>query len=127
MALQDRWFELTGVELRQGYGLTEAAPACLFNVPHYPNRRGSLGIPFPGVAVTIRHPETGAPLPPGDEGEICVRGDNVFRGYLGGGAAGLRVRDGWLHTGDLGRERTDRSFEFLGRHRQSGRGPVSSG
>lgn len=127
MALQDRWFDLTGVELRQGYGLTEAAPACLFNVPHYPNRRGSLGIPFPGVAVTIRHPETSAPLPPGHEGEICVRGDNVFRGYLGGGAAGLRVRDGWLHTGDLGRERTDRSFEFLGRHPQSGRGPVSSG
>jgi long-chain acyl-CoA synthetase len=126
-ALQDRWFELTGVELRQGYGLTEAAPACLFNVPHYPNRRGSLGIPFPGVAVTIRHPETSAPLPPGHEGEVCVRGDNVFRGYLGSGAAGLRVRDGWLHTGDLGRERTDRSFEFLGRHPQGGRGPVSSG
>ena len=115
VALQDRWFELTGAELRQGYGLTEAAPVCLFNPPHFPNRRGTLGIPFPGVEVTIRDPDTGAELPAGTEGEICVRGDNVFRGYLRDGAAGLQLRDGWLHTGDRGRERADRTFEFLRR------------
>jgi acyl-CoA synthetase (AMP-forming)/AMP-acid ligase II len=43
-----------------------------------------------------------------------VRGDNVFRGYLHDGAPGLQVRDGWLQTGDRGRERPDGSFEFLG-------------
>jgi len=48
--LQDRWFELTGVELRQGYGLTEAGPVCLFNRIALPNRRGTLGVPFPRCA-----------------------------------------------------------------------------
>jgi acyl-CoA synthetase (AMP-forming)/AMP-acid ligase II len=48
------------------------------------------------------------------EGEICVRGENVFRGYVGGGVGGLAVRDGWLHTGDLGRRNADGTFEFAG-------------
>ena len=113
--LQDRWFALTATELRQGYGLTEAAALCLFNPPHFPNRRGTLGIPFPGVEVTVRHAITGVVLPQGTEGELGVRGDNVFRGYLRDGEAGLKVRDGWLHTGDRGRERADRTFEWLGR------------
>jgi long-chain acyl-CoA synthetase len=113
-ALQDRWFELTGEELRQGYGLTEAGPCSLFNVPHYPNRRGTLGIPFPGVHVSIRDPGTSAALPAGTDGELCIRGDNVFRGYLRDGHLGLQVRDGWLHTGDRAVERADGSFEFLG-------------
>lgn len=114
MALQDRWFELTGSELRQGYGLAEASALCLFNPPHFPNRRGTLGIPFPGVEVTIRDVDTGAELPAGTDGELCVRGDNVFRGYVRSGDAGLTVRDGWLRTGDRGRERADRTFELLG-------------
>lgn len=120
VALQDRWFALTATELRQGYGVTEAAALCLFNPPHFPNRRGTLGIPFPGVEVTIRDAITGTVLPQGTEGEISVRGDNVFRGYLRDGRAGLIVRDGWLHTGDRGRERTDRTFEWLGRCARAG-------
>ncbi len=114
VALQERWFALTATELREGYGVTEAAALCLFNPPHFPNRRGTLGIPFPGVEVTIRDASTGAVLPQGTEGEISVRGDNVFRGYLHADDAGLTVRDGWLHTGDRGRERADRTFEWLG-------------
>ena len=51
--LQDRWADVTGVELRQGYGLTEAAPVCLFNRVDRPNVRGTLGVPFPGVDVAI--------------------------------------------------------------------------
>jgi len=113
-ALQDRWFELTGEELRQGYGLTEASPCCLFNVPHYPNRRGTLGIPFPGVHVSIRDALTSEALPAGTAGELCIRGDNVFRGYLNNGHRGLQVRDAWLHTGDRAVERADGTFEFLG-------------
>ncbi len=114
VALQDRWFDVTGAELRQGYGLTEAGPGCLFNVPHYPNRRGTLGIPFPGVRVTIRDPGSGAPVAPGAAGEICVQGENVFPGYLRDGHLGLQLGAGWLHTGDRGRERPDGTFEFLG-------------
>jgi long-chain acyl-CoA synthetase len=48
------------------------------------------------------------------EGEICVRGDNVFLGYVSNDEAGLPVHDGWLHSGDLGRRNADGSITFLG-------------
>jgi long-chain acyl-CoA synthetase len=114
VALQDAWAELTGVELRQGYGLTEAAPVCLFNRVQQPNRRGTLGLPLPDVDVEIHDAVTGAPLPRGTAGEICVRGANVFRGYVGGATDGLQVRDGWLHTGDRGALDADGTVSFLG-------------
>ena len=110
-AFQDRWSDATGVELRQGYGLTEAGPVCLFNRVDMPNVRGSLGVPFPGVEVSLRTPipydDAGRKSPvdtvvESNTGEICVRGDNVFRGYVSHGENGLPLRDGWLHTGDLG-------------------------
>lgn len=112
--LQERWAAATGVELRQGYGLTEASPVALFNPIAESNRRGSLGKPFPGVQVSVRDPASSRPLEPGTAGELCIRGETVFRGYVRGGELGLRVRDGWLHTGDRGVERGDGSFEFLG-------------
>jgi long-chain acyl-CoA synthetase len=101
--LQDRWFDATGVELRQGYGLTEAGPVCLFNRVDRPNVRGSLGVPFPGVEVRL-----------GENDEILVRGDNVFRGYVSGGEGGLQIRDGWLHTGDRGAIHPDGTVAFRG-------------
>ena len=113
-ALQDRWATTTGIELRQGYGLTEAGPVCLFNHVDRANRRGVLGRPLAGVDVDIRDPATGRALPPGDAGEICVRGENVFRGYVSGSDDGLAVRDGWLHTGDRGIRHDDGSIAFLG-------------
>ena len=112
--LQDRWAEATGVEMRQGYGLTEAGPVCLFNAVDLPNRRGTLGVPFPGVEVEIHDPPNGACVPDGTEGEICVRGPNVFRGYVNGDDAGLRVRDGWLQTGDVGVRDPDGTVRFRG-------------
>lgn len=121
---QSRWLDVTGVELRQGYGLTEAGPVCLFNRVDQPNVRGSLGSPFPGVEVSLREPvhydDDGRPLPgdapaaTGDAGEICVRGANVFRGYVSGADRGLPVRDGWLHTGDLGRRDDAGHIHFTG-------------
>ena len=126
LELQERWFDITGVELRQGYGLTEAGPVCLFNACDRPNLRGTLGPPLPGVEVTVRSPiswsdagESSPParddaIPRGEAGEICVRGPNVFRGYVSDGDRGLVVRDGWLHTGDLGRCDPDGTVVFVG-------------
>jgi acyl-CoA synthetase (AMP-forming)/AMP-acid ligase II len=121
--VQDRWAEATGVELRQGYGLTEGGPVCLFNRVRAENRRGTIGIPLPGVEVELRDPERGVALPPGATGEICVAGDNVFSGYVRRAPAaapddawadGLR-RDGrWLHTGDLGSADADGYVTFRG-------------
>ena len=114
VSLQERWFDATGVELRQGYGLTEGGPVCLFNRTTLPNRRGTLGVPFPGVEVSIRGLATDGALERGDEGEICVRGDNVSPGYVGHGDGGLAQRDGWLRTGDLGVANPDDTVTFRG-------------
>jgi long-chain acyl-CoA synthetase len=122
--LQDRWFDLTGVELRQGYGLTEAGPVCLFNRVDLPNQRSTLGLPFPGVRVSIRDESAGVEAADGRPGEICVAGPNVFAGYVNAAgrratveepwAAGLR-RDGeWLRTGDRGARNPDGTISFLG-------------
>ncbi|MEP6620037.1 MAG: AMP-binding protein [bacterium] len=121
--LQDRWADATGHELRQGYGLTEAGPVCLFNHVNRPNVRGTMGAALPGVEVGIFQPadysgETAVAgdareLPDGTVGELCVRGPNVFRGYVGG-AAGLPMRGDWLCTGDECVRHPDGSVEFLG-------------
>jgi long-chain acyl-CoA synthetase len=122
--MQDRWFDLTGVELRQGYGLTEAGPVCLFNRPDLPNRRGTLGVPFPGVRVSVRAEHADVDQPIGQPGEICIAGPNVFQGYVNAAshratadepwAAGL-ARDGeWLRTGDRGVANGDGTVSFRG-------------
>ncbi|MEP6690542.1 MAG: AMP-binding protein [Gemmatimonadaceae bacterium] len=112
--LQDRWANATGVELRQGYGLTEAGPVCLFNRVDHPNRRGAMGLPFPRVNVRIMSPDTAAEAPVGFPGEIETSGPNVFSGYVSGGERGLALRDGWLRTGDLGAMDADGYVSFRG-------------
>jgi long-chain acyl-CoA synthetase len=122
--LQDRWADATGVELREGYGLTEAGPVCVFNRVDTPNVRGALGVPYPKVDVAICAPASHAHegdtpdvavqvRADGMPGEICVRGPNVFRGYLGTGR-GLPRRGEWLCTGDEGVRDMDGTFRFLG-------------
>lgn len=112
--VQRKWEAATGCALRNGYGLTEAAPVCLFNRVDQPNRIGTLGTPYPGAEVTIRNPTTGAAVPVGTSGEICVRGPLVGPGYVSGGERGLRRLDGWLHTGDQGSIDADGYVTFEG-------------
>lgn len=114
LEIQERWFEATGLELRQGYGLTEASPVCLFNRVSLPNQRGTLGVAFPGCEISIRDPEHHTELPDGASGEICIRGETVFRGYVRNGDVGLRVRDGWLGSGDRGVKDANGTVTFLG-------------
>ncbi len=120
--LQMRWADATGIELREGYGLTEAGPVCLFNRPSAPNTRGTLGVQFPGVDIAIFPPADYAqdapvpdaePLPDDESGEICVRGVNVSPGYIGG-ALGLPRRGEWLYTGDEGVRDAAGRVTFLG-------------
>lgn len=113
--VQRRWSAVTGIELRQGYGLTEASPVALFNHVPMPNAIGALGTAFPGVDVELRDLDTFSPVEEGDTGEICIRGPTVFAGYVRQeSASGLEVRDGWLRSGDLARRREDGAIEFRG-------------
>jgi long-chain acyl-CoA synthetase len=88
--------------VRSGYGLSEAAPTVSAYSDGDAARPGSSGRPIPGVEVRILD-SAGRTLPTGEAGEICVRGPNVMTGYWNDPEATAAVlRDGWLHTGDVG-------------------------
>jgi long-chain acyl-CoA synthetase len=89
------------VTIRQGYGLTETA-ALVSSSPLGRERRGSVGIPVPDSEVRIVD-EDGRTLPPGEAGEVCCRSPGVMQGYWRSPEATAQaLRDGWLHTGDIG-------------------------
>jgi long-chain acyl-CoA synthetase len=90
-----------GVDVHDGYGLTEASPVVTTTAIGTQPRPGSIGPPLPGVEVELRDVD-GNPSLDGDPGEIVVRGPNVFAGYWHDPDATAAVLvDGWLHTGDI--------------------------
>jgi long-chain acyl-CoA synthetase len=89
------------VEVAEGYGCTESS-ALISTQPPDERRLGSVGLPVPGVEVRIELPDGGT-AEPGQDGEICVRGTTVMQGYWNSPeATEFALRDGWLHTGDVG-------------------------
>jgi acyl-[acyl-carrier-protein]-phospholipid O-acyltransferase/long-chain-fatty-acid--[acyl-carrier-protein] ligase len=113
-----------GVWPLEGYGCTEVSPVVSTNmndvevagVRQVANVLGTVGQPIPGVAVKAFHPETYAPLPPGDEGVLGVKGPNVMLGYLHKLEKTKDViRDGWYMTGDMGFIEPDGFIRITGR------------
>ena len=99
---QQRFFTLLGVEVYQGYGLTETTALCTLDVEGRV-RAGWVGPALPGVEMKV------------DEGgQVLVRGPNVFAGYWGQ-PAGVGLRDGWFETGDLGDVDADGRWRITGR------------
>jgi len=93
--------EKFGVEVVDGYGLTEATGVSTTS-SGIPENIGSIGMAFPGLEVEILDDDNRV-LPYGEKGEICVKGDAVMIGYLNKPEATAEsLRDGWLHTGDMG-------------------------
>jgi len=102
-------FTAMGFLLCEGYGLTEASPVVTVNPMHRP-KRGSVGKPLPGVEIIIADPDEHG------VGEILVRGPNIFAGYFHNPEATERMlKNGWLHTGDLGRFNRDGYLYITGR------------
>ena len=104
-----------GGRLLEGYGLTEASPVVSAHRFSGERRLGSVGQPIPGVEVAILDDDDRA-LPTGEVGEVCVRGPNVMLGYYRmPDETAATVRDGWLHTGDVGRLDADRFLYIVER------------
>jgi long-chain acyl-CoA synthetase len=111
----ERWKKVTGTPLLEGYGLTEASPATHFNPLNGKDRIGYIGIPLPSTDAKIADDE-GNPLPPNTPGEICIRGPQVMLGYWQRPEETAKmIRDGWLHTGDIGIYTEDGFFKIVDR------------
>lgn len=122
MALQSsvaaKWHTLTGLPIVEGFGLTEASPVVTINPVTIQAFNGSVGIPIPSTEVCIMN-ERQEMLPPGAEGELCVRGPQVMREYWQRPEATREVLDdsGWLHTGDIGRMDEEGYFYLVDRQK----------
>jgi len=114
-----KWFEdfekLFGITIVEGYGLTEGTVASTAN-PRFGKRKvGSIGTPLQGQDVRI-FGENDVELPPGEVGEIVIRGPNVMKGYLNREAeTNETLSNGWLHSGDLGYMDDDGYFYIVDR------------
>ena len=123
MEVQQRFQRLTGARLVEGYGLSEASPVTHANPIFGDNRVGTIGVPWPDTEVKIMDADTGErELGGGEEGELCVRGPQVMRGYWQmptETANTLRSHDDgggpWLHTGDIARMDQDGYFQIVDR------------
>jgi len=107
--------EKFGVPILEGYGLSETSPVASFNMLDKPRKPGSIGYPVWGVEMAI-HDDADQPLPDGESGEICIRGHNVMKGYLGRpDATREALRGGWFHSGDIGVRDSDGSYRIVDR------------
>ncbi len=108
-----------GLTLHNGYGLTESSPTVTQTRLDSPRRDTSVGTALPGVDLRIVD-RGGRDAPPGEPGELCVRGPNVMHGYYRnpGLTAATVDAGGWLHTGDLARCDADGALFIVGRQKE---------
>lgn len=101
LVLQKRWRELTGIDLTNGWGMTETNCGGIMSLPNK-NNLDSIGVPVAGEVKIIDH--EGKILPIGQVGQICFRGPQVAKGYWNKPEETARAfdKEGWLHTGDAG-------------------------
>jgi acyl-CoA synthetase (AMP-forming)/AMP-acid ligase II len=105
--------------IKQGYGMTETSPVTHMSPPD-PRKAGSVGFVAPNTECKLVALETGEEVGANQEGEICVRGPQVMRGYLNNPEAtrGTIDDDGWLHTGDIGYADEEGYFHVIDRAKE---------
>jgi len=101
-AIAERWQQVTGCPIHEGYGLTETSPIAAAN-PYMKYQIGTIGMPLPSTAFKTIDAD-GNDLPIGETGELCIKGPQVMQGYWQRPEATAEVldNDGWLKTGDVG-------------------------
>jgi len=103
MALQEivfkRWKEKTGIPIGEGYGLSETSPVLTFQIAGK-ERMGSIGVPVPSTEIQMMD-DDGNVVAPGESGELCARGPQVFKGYWQKDNSAVFHPGGWFKTGDI--------------------------
>lgn len=119
MEVQEKFGQLTGGRLVEGFGMTEASPVTHCNPVFGERRAGSIGIPMPDTEAKVINLDTGQEIEPGSDetGELCVRGPQVMKGYWQRPEETAQTidADGWLHTGDIARVDKDGYFYIVDR------------
>ena len=113
----EQFEQLSGAMLYEGYGLTETSPTT-HSTPTLARRKpGSIGLTYPSTDAKIVDLETGLEeVPQGAEGELCIRGPQVMKGYWNRpDETSIALRDGWLYTGDVARMDEDGYFYIVQR------------
>lgn len=102
--VQKGWKALTNIDIVEGYGLSETSPIVIANPLNGVKKLNSIGMPIPATEVKISDLETKEPQPVTKEGEICLKGPQVMKGYFNNSAETDKVmdKDGFFHTGDVG-------------------------
>lgn len=116
-AVAEEFARHTGATVVEGYGLSEASPVTHAGPLDGRARPGTIGLPLPDTEAIIVDAETGTRLlPPGEVGELLIRGPQVMRGYWNNPeATAATLRDGWLFTGDLASQDAEGFFRIVDR------------
>jgi long-chain acyl-CoA synthetase len=119
LAVLEKFNEVFGTYVFEGYGLTETSPVATFNQRSFEPRPGTVGKAIWGVEVAIAQAELDDRielLPDGELGEVVIRGHNIFKGYLNNPeATAAAIVDGWFRSGDLGDRSPDGYIRILDR------------
>ena len=105
LEVQQRFQEITGCRLAEGWGMTETSPTGTFTPPNGPVKPGSCGIPIPGITIKFANVEDPSKyVPYGEKGEMAIGGPNVMKGYWKkpDATADVMTPDGYMRTGDVG-------------------------
>jgi long-chain acyl-CoA synthetase len=102
-AVAERWMQVTGTAVIEGYGLSETSPVATTNLVTLKGFTGTIGLPMPNTEIAIRN-DDGSPVPIGEAGEICIRGPQVMAGYWqrADETAKVMTPDGFFKSGDVG-------------------------
>lgn len=115
-AISDRWQELTGKPIIEGYGLSETSPILTANPFSLTTARASIGLPLPSTDISIRN-DAGNQVAIGEEGELCAKGPQVMQGYWQREDANAEsfTLDGYFKTGDVAVMEEDGFFKIVDR------------
>ncbi|MBB6328031.1 long-chain acyl-CoA synthetase [Algoriphagus iocasae] len=117
-ATAEKWKEITGTPLAEGYGLTETSPVASCNPIDGTERNGTIGIPLPNTEMTVMDDE-GNELKVGERGEICIKGPQVMKGYWKRPKETAEVMRGeWFKSGDIGIMDEDGFFKIVDRKKE---------